>query len=312
MARYAALLRPEVVIVTAIGTDHLRRLGGTEGVWKEKAKMVRALAPDGTAILNGDDPAVLRMAEVTRACIVTFGFSSTCTVFASDLAISPSGSQFNLHVAGRSWPIRSRLIGREAVRAQVAAAAAGHVVGLDPPTIVARLESLAPTPGRMQPVTLPNGVVALCDDFKASFETVQAALEVLGQIRDRRRVVVLGSLYRPPAPRVVKYEEVGGHLAQVADRVIVVGRRSWLYQRGWGGRLPEQAVTRVETVEEAVTLLRRELRPADVVLIKGRGEQKLARIALALSGVKVGCRRTFCSFENILCQACPHLAPSSG
>jgi murE/murF fusion protein len=171
------------------------------------------------------------------------------------------------------------------------------------------LESLTPTPGRMQPVTLLNGAVALCDDFKASFETVQAALEVLGQIRDRRRVVVLGSLYRPPAPRVAKYEEVGIRLAQVADRVIVVGRRSRLYQKGWGDRLPEQAVTRVETVEEAATLLWSELRPTDVILIKGRGEQKLARIALALSGLEVGCRRTFCSFENILCQACPHLAP---
>jgi UDP-N-acetylmuramoyl-tripeptide--D-alanyl-D-alanine ligase len=307
MARHAAVLQPDVVMVTAIGTDHHWTLGGAERLWEEKALMVRALAPEGIAILNGEDSAVMRMASVTRARVITFGFAPPCNVFADDLVVEPDGSRFILNMEGRSLAVRSRLIGREAVHAQVAAAAAGLAAGLPLETIVARLEQLAPTPGRMQPVLLPNGAVALCDDFKASVETVHAALDVLVQIRASRRVVVLGSLYRPPPPRVAKYEDVGVHLARVADQVILVGSRPRLYQRGWGGRLPEEAVTGVATVEEAVALLQNELKPGDVVLIKGRGEQKLARIALALSGVDVGCRKTFCSFENILCQACPQV-----
>jgi UDP-N-acetylmuramoyl-tripeptide--D-alanyl-D-alanine ligase len=189
----------------------------------------------------------------------------------------------------------------------LAAAATGRIAGIGLASIVKNLESQEAAPGRMQLLQLPGEAVAVCDDFKASFETVHAALDVLGGIRGRRRVAVLGSLYQPPPPRVSKYEKIGEQLARTADRVILVGERTRLYRRGWQGLLKEEAVTTVATVEEAVEHLRAELGRGDVVLFKGRGEQKLSRIALALSGVKVGCCLTFCKLENVLCQDCPKL-----
>ena len=54
-------------------------------------------------------------------------------------------------------------------------------------------------------------------------------------------------------------------------------------------------------------LLRRELRQGDVVLIKGRNNQKLGRIPLELAGVKVECRRLTCELRRIRCQGCPML-----
>ena len=307
MAQYASLLQPDIAVVTSIGTDHLRRLGGAEGLWEEKSNMVRALPPSGVAILNGDDAAVMRMAGVTRARILTFGMTPACDVFADNLTIDAKGSCFTLHAEGKAFQVRSRLIGRAAVRAQVAAAAVGRTAGIGFESILPRLQNQAPTPGRMQPIPLGNGAIALCDDFKGSFETFHAALEVMGQIQAHRRVVVLGSLYRPPTPRVCKYEAIGNHAARVADRVILVGARANLYRKGLSGLLPDHAVTTVRTVAAAADLLRAELQPEDIVLLKGRGEQKLSRIALALSHVKVGCHLEFCPFENVLCQACPKL-----
>jgi len=308
MTQYASLLQPDMAVVTAIGTDHLRQLGGPEGLWQEKSLMVRALPSSGFAILNGDDAAVMRMAAVTRARILTFGMTPACDVFADNLEIDRKGSRFILHAEGKALQVRSRLIGREGVRAQVAAAAVGRIAGISFELILQRLENQAPTPGRMQPVPLSNGATAFCDDFKGSFETFHAALDIMGQIQARQRVVVLGSLYRPPPPRVLKYEAIGNHLAGVADRVILVGPRTHLYWKGWHGLLSNDAVTTVRTVAAAVDLLRAELKPEDIVLLKGRGEQKLSRIALTLSHVKVGCRLEFCPLENVLCHVCPKLS----
>ena len=61
----------------------------------------------------------------------------------------------------------------------------------------------------------------------------------------------------------------------------------------------------VETVEEAANRLEGMLRLDDLLLIKGRGEQKLARIALQLAQIPVGCRILECPLENILCHTCP-------
>lgn len=307
MTRYATVLKPDIVVVTAIGSDHLRYLGGPEGLWQEKTEMVRALGEEGWAVLNGDDAAVLRMAEITKAGIRSFGFSSSCDVFAGDWETGPEGSWFNLHAEGRTFPVRSRLIGREAVRTQLAAVVVGRLSGMPLDLIMRRLEAQKPTPGRMQPVLLRSGAIALCDDFKGSFESFHAALDVLGEIRGRRRLVVLGGLYQPPAPRVPHYEKIGERLAGLADRVILLGDRSCLYRRGLRDVLNNKTVTVARTVGEAVEQLRAELRAGDVVLLKGRGEQKLLRIALELAGEKVGCRMAFCTFENVLCQECPKL-----
>lgn len=311
MARYAAALQPDMAVVTAIATDHLHRLGGAERLWQEKSLMVRALPATGVAILNGDDAAVMRMAEVTPARIVTFGLTRGCDVSADVLEISATGTRFVLRAEGEAWPVRSRLIGRNAIRAQVAAAAAGRAAGKSFREIVDALENQEPTPGRMQPVLLTSGATALCDDFKGSFETFNAALEVLREMKARRRVVVLGSLYRPPPPRLARYESIARHVAEVADRVILVGSRARLFSLGWQGLLDADTVHLAASVGEVTELLRGELRAGDVVLLKGRGEQKLSRIALALSNKDVRCGLEFCRFENVLCQECPNLSTAN-
>jgi len=58
---------------------------------------------------------------------------------------------------------------------------------------------------------------------------------------------------------------------------------------------------------KAAELLRKELRPGDVVLIKGRDTQCLSRITLALTGRKVRCDIDFCDTRAVYCETCPIL-----
>lgn len=55
----------------------------------------------------------------------------------------------------------------------------------------------------------------------------------------------------------------------------------------------------------ATELVRRSLGPGDVVLIKGRMSQKLARVALALEGRTVRCRIQCCDVSQPTCGVCP-------
>lgn len=306
MARYAASLRPDVVVMTAIASDHVGRFSDPGALWEEKAVMVRALGHDGVAVLNGDDPDVLRMAGLTSARIVTFGLSEGCDVSARELRLRPDGTRFRLVADGIDEVVASRVVGRESVRALVAAAAVGRLAGIAPATILARLARIAATPCRMEPIRLRCGATAICDDFKAGNETVHAAIDNLAAIEAGRRIVVLGSLFRPRPPRGERYAAVGRRIAAFADRVVLVGRRARLYRRGFGALSDAVPVDEVHSIDGATALLEGILKPGDAVLFKGRGEEKLSRIALRLAGDPVDCPLSFCTLENVVCRECPH------
>ena len=168
MAVYARMVRPDVVVVTSVGSEHNRSLGTLETTRFEKSAMVARLPPLGLAVLNGDDANVLWMRQRTGARAVTFGFGPTCDVRATDVRLEwPRGTRFMLHVGGMKRPVALRLLGRQMVGAALAAIAVALEQGAPVDTVLERLSALAPTSGRLQPVALEDGAYLLRDEFKS-------------------------------------------------------------------------------------------------------------------------------------------------
>ena len=61
IAELARIARPRIGVVTAVQPVHLSRIGSLEAIEAAKGELLEALPPDGTAILNADDPIVRRM-----------------------------------------------------------------------------------------------------------------------------------------------------------------------------------------------------------------------------------------------------------
>ena len=309
MAFAARYIRPDIAVVTSIGSEHRRAFGSLEATRNEKAAMVRSLSVGGLAVLNGDDPNVLSMKAMTRARVVTFGLGASNDIYAGDISMDwPLGTRFVLHASGNVRSIRIRLIGQHMVYAALAAVAVALAEGMRLGEICAALEALEPTLGRMEPVRLASGAIILRDDFKSPLETVEAALDTLAEIPAARRIVVLGRVSEAPGNHRTIQRHLGERVAQIASHAIFVemDRRSYLAGAVRAG-LPRNAILADgKNVSKIVEELRAMLREGDVVLIKGRASQKLDRIALALMGRRVGCSIEFCDAE-LRCSDCPML-----
>jgi hypothetical protein len=72
--------------------------------------------------------------------------------------------------------------------------------------------------------------------------------------------------------------------------------------------MARENVHHVHEWHEARDLLREQLQPNDVVFIKGRWQQALGRVGLALAGREVRCVANPCPFKRMLCDVCPFLA----
>jgi UDP-N-acetylmuramoyl-tripeptide--D-alanyl-D-alanine ligase len=313
MASRADLVRPNVTVVTSIGSEHNRSLPTLDVTRHEKAEMVRVLPPDGLAVLNADDPNVLWMRDETRARVKTFGFAEGSDVRGSDVALDwPHGTTFTLHAAGEQRPVRIRLIGRYQVYAILAAVVVGLEEGLSLEEILPRLEAVVPVTGRMVVAPLPNGAYLLRDEFKSSLETIDAALDVFAEIPAGRRIVVLGDVAEPPGSQDAIYRRLGMRVGEIATRAVFIGSQYRRYAKGArrAGMSSEATADAGNSVRTVVDALRADLGPGDVVLIKGRSVQRLDRIGLALMGHEVRCERTRCQLK-ITCDQCRLLARGS-
>jgi len=311
MEGHAHTLRPDIAVVTCIGSEHLRSLGTLESTRTEKAKMVSAVPPSGLVVLNGDDPNVLWMRELSRARVVTYGFDEFNQVRATDVVEDDlSGVRFSLHLDGDVQFISTKLVGRHMIYPILAAIAVAQSEGCNLQETITAIEELTPTKNRLQPIQLASGAWLLLDAFKAALETIEVGLETLSNLSAERKIAVLGDVEEPPGSQGPIYKALGKHLAKVSDRVIFVGGKKAFNSLRAGATaegLPLDALTHARTDPRAIAAtLKTELRPGDLVLIKGRSNQHLERIALILSGQTVLCQARFCSRVQV-CDICPLL-----
>lgn len=279
----ARLVRPDVAVVTAVGPVHLETLGDLDGVAREKGRLVAALRPGGTAVLNADDP---RVAAMRRPDVTTVTVSAAGA--AADLVaggIRDAGSGRVGAVVRTPWgttELLPPLPGRHhLVNAMLALAAAG-VAGADPAAAAAAIAT-APTSGSRSELRRAGGVTVLDDAYNASPPTVVAALETLmGLPTDGRRWAVLGTMAELGADSTAMHREVGAACAGL-DRLVAVGEGGGHLAAGArAAGLPDAHIDLVADAGAALDVLRAGVAAGDVVLVKASRVVGLDRTAAGL------------------------------
>lgn len=305
MAAYAQLCRPDVVVVTSIASDHIKHTGSLETTAWEKSRMLAGLRPGGTAVLNGDDPRVLAM-QIPGRPAITFGFGEHRVRCLRAELDWPRGTRLTIDVDGERVSLSSRLLGKVMVYPMLAALAVAKTMGVDVHAAAQRLQKVTPTPGRLNPVLLSSGAVVLRDDHKASAESFACAFDLLAEIPAQRRLALLGDIHEPWGDESSLHRGLALPLAKACDGVLLVGEHAqrWLPALLAGGMPRDKIFCGLRTLNDATARLQQELRPGDVVLIKGRQEERLQRVALALEGRPVTCSLRTCASVNLTCDRC--------
>ncbi|MER6436497.1 UDP-N-acetylmuramoyl-tripeptide--D-alanyl-D-alanine ligase [Streptomyces sp. NPDC001185] len=287
--RYLAdLTPPRIGLVLNVGTAHIGEFGGREQIAQAKGELVESLPEDGAAILNADDPLVRAMASRTKARVVLFGESGEADVRAENVRLTDLGQPvFSLHTPSGCSDVTMRLYGEHHVSNALAAAAVAHELGMSADEIARALsEADSLSRWRMEVTERPDGVTVVNDAYNANPESMRAALRALVAMgRGRRTWAVLGQMAELGDEALAEHDAIGRLAVRLnVSKLVAVGGReaSWLqlgaYNEGsWG----EESV-HVSDAQAAVDLLRSELRPGDVVLVKASRSVGLERVAQAL------------------------------
>ncbi|MCX4914193.1 UDP-N-acetylmuramoyl-tripeptide--D-alanyl-D-alanine ligase [Streptomyces sp. NPDC060011] len=282
------LTPPKIGLVLNVGSAHIGEFGGREQIAQAKGEMVEGLPEEGAAILNADDPLVRAMASRTKARVILFGESDEADVRAENVRLTENGQPaFSLRTPSGCSDVTMRLYGEHHVSNALAAAAVAHELGMSADEIARALsEAGSLSRWRMEVTERPDGVTVVNDAYNANPESMRAALRALASMgKGRRTWAVLGQMAELGDEALAEHDAVGRLAVRLnVGKLVAVGGReaSWLqlgaYNEGsWG----EESV-HVSDAQAAVDLLRSELRPGDVVLVKASRSVGLERVALAL------------------------------
>ncbi|HEX3781534.1 MAG TPA: UDP-N-acetylmuramoyl-tripeptide--D-alanyl-D-alanine ligase [Pseudonocardiaceae bacterium] len=289
IAAACRVTRPRIGAVLNVGRSHLGEFGSQQQIAVAKGELIEALPETGVAILNADDPLVAAMRERTRARVVAFGQSTAADVRAERVVLDEQArAGFELHTPQGSTGVQLGLHGAHQVNNALAAAAIAIELGADLDSVAKGLSSARPVSRRrMEVTTRQDGVTVVNDSYNASPEAVREALKTLatmGRSAKGRTWAVLGPMGELGEDSVAVHDEIGRLVVRLdISQLVVVGEAARPIHQGaslegsWG----EESVL-VPDVDAAVALLRAELRPGDVVLVKAAKAARLWRIAEAL------------------------------
>ncbi|HEY5879236.1 MAG TPA: UDP-N-acetylmuramoyl-tripeptide--D-alanyl-D-alanine ligase [Nakamurella sp.] len=306
----AALARVAPVRIGAVlnvGSAHIGEFGSVDAIAKAKSELVQALPPasdrpgaGGVAILNADDPLVAAMAELTDAQVVMVGTGPAAAVRAERIGQDDADrAGFTLVTPEGSAPVALRVVGAHQIGNALTAAAVGRAVGMTTPALAAALSAAGPASRwRMEVTELANGVTLINDAYNANPHSMRAALHSLATIgRGRRTWAVLGEMAELGDDSTAAHDEIGRLVVRLGvDRLLVVAGPGAATGAAVGGRTAPRALhlgahlegswsgesELVPDVAAAAAVLRSELEPGDVVLVKASRSAGLERVALRL------------------------------
>ena len=267
IAELCEIARPDVGVVTYVGSVHTSRFGSLDAVAQGKAELIAALPADGMAVLNADCAPVLAMKQDSPAPTILFGTGGDITAFdvALDKELRPT---FQVVSSGHVYTVTLPVHGLHQVSNALAALAAADAVGVALSDAVEGLASAVMSPWRMEFGRTPEGAMVINDAYNANAISTEAALRSLAAVDAVQWFAVLGVM----AELGDRHEEDHLAMAALCDEL---GIRLIAYQESAYGVVP------VQDFDEVIEVLG-DLNRFDAILVKGSRVVGLEALAARL------------------------------
>ena len=258
--------RPNISIITNVGTAHIEHMGSRDAIALEKGTLARALDEKGTLLVPSDCDYLEDFRESTPAKLVTVGQGA---VRAENVRPHASGSDFDLVIEGLGTIATSiSVAGQHMVSNALLAAGAGAELGLTLAEIAAGLQNAELTSGRLRQYQY-EGVTVIDDTYNANPDSVIAGLETLAQLPgEGRRIAALGIMAELGDHAEEGYQQVGETARKLNLTLVTVGEEAALYG----------ADEHFLEIDEAAERLSQLTTTGDIVLFKGSRMAAMERV----------------------------------
>jgi UDP-N-acetylmuramoyl-tripeptide--D-alanyl-D-alanine ligase len=286
-------VQPDVAVITTIEAVHLEFFSSVEAIADAKAEIFEGMSPNGTVVLNRDNPHYARLVAAARtkglSRILGFGTADDAAARLTEVSAHATCSAVAAVIKGKPIQYSVSLPGRHHVMNSLGVLLAVQALGGDVAIAAQALASVKPIKGRgvRKRVQLGGDWLTIIDEsYNASPVSMEASFQVLKASEPSsggRRIAVLGDMLemgeRSPLLHAALAEPLqsngvdlvfccGPNMKRLFDKLPTAMQGAWA----------ENSTALAPRIAQA-------LRGGDCVMVKGSLGSRMALIVDALSAL---------------------------
>lgn len=277
MHRLSSIAKPNMVVMTNIGTCHLENLHDRDGVLKAKSEIFDFLQKDGKVILNGDDDKLVTIEDVHGVKPVFFGIETKQKYYADHIEnLGFAGTNVDLHEGNETINVDIPIPGTHMVYNALAALAVGRALQMSFEEIKEGIATAKTISGRVNLIHTDD-LTVMDDCYNANPMSMKASIDILKSQDCKRKVAVLGDMGELGENEKELHYEVGQHAAKAdLDLCICIGALS----RKIADALEEKHknVIYYPTLDEALEEMPKHLKKGDTVIVKASHAMHFSKV----------------------------------
>ena len=282
MGKMMAWIKPDTAVITALGNVpvHVEHFKEPAELMKEKWKMIENLSDNGIAILNNDDHIVISYGKKLKTKTLTFGFSESADICASNYKINYDGIVFKISYGGSIVPVKLNMVfGRQNVYTAMIGIAVGLSRGINLVKCVEAVSKMKPVSGRLNLLEGVNSSLIFDDTYNSSPLAVESAVEALSEYPAKRRIAVLGDMKELGDFSQGEHKRIG-EMLRVKDVwfLFTVGKEAKYFAEG--ARKSGFDTAKIFEFDNAVEVgeaVKQIIKEGDLILVKGSQSARMEK-----------------------------------
>ena len=276
------IAKPNICIITNIGTSHIGNLGSRENILKAKLEILDG-AKHPYIVINNDNDLLHKWYKENKDNIEirTYGVNEKSDIQAKDIQLYENGSKYYTNLNNKEEKIKVPIGGEHFVLNSLCAIAVGELLNIENEDIKRGIETFSLTKNRMEVIELKNGIKLINDAYNSSVESVKASLAYMNHMKANRRIAVLGDILETGKFALTLHKEIGKIVCEnQVDVLICSGENAkYIAKSAKENGFDEKNIYYFENKENIVELLKQMIQPEDVILFKASNGMRFFDIA---------------------------------
>lgn len=284
------IAKPDIAVITNIGTSHIGNLGSRENILKAKLEILEGMDKK-KIVINNDNDLLNKwyLENKNNIEIHTFGIKNESEFNAKNIKLKENSSEFICKNKNEKINIEVPVGGEHFILNALCGLTVGKLLNLNNEEIKKGIKDFKLTAKRMEINHLKNNITIINDSYNASYESMKASISNLKNMNGERKIAVLGDMFELGDFSEKLHKEVGTEIYKnKIDKLYLIGNYSkFIGEEAEKEGYKKENIFYFENKDELFNNLKNNLKSGDVILIKASNGMKLFEIAEKLKNINI-------------------------